>query len=123
MRAQPVWSNRNRQSQPSSQPQQQSKPVNERFTRDTEVKKHAKKIKSEQGDKTAGYFLYAMRPYAAPGEISHIESLLMLRAERDPAQDRSAAKQSNMNMLGLLMKLMQSGQKPDPAILMRMMSG
>ena len=81
----------------------------------------ARKIKTEQGEKYAGYFLYAVRPYVAPGEISHIESTLSLHAEQNPDVPKSQ-KGGNMNMLKLLMQFMQ-GKSPDPMSLLRMMSG
>lgn len=110
------------QQQFSQQYSQQNVQQNKR-TSETEVMLLARKIKNEQGDKTAGHFLYAMKPYAAPGEINHIESLLDIRAERDPAQNASQQGKGNMNMMQLLLRLMQQGGKPDPMSLMRMMSG
>jgi len=124
---QQMWGNQRTQSrqqpsqgnvqQRSSAPQSVDRPKGE-----TEVMQLARKIKQEQGDKSAGYFLYAMRPYAAPGEITHIESRLSIHAEQDPTQAKRQ-QPGNMNMLSLLMRMMQGGQKPDPATLMRMMNG
>lgn len=82
----------------------------------------ARKIKSEQGEKSAGYFLYAMRPFVAPHEIAHIESVLNVRSERDMREQESKAQSqgNNMNMMQLMMQLMR-GKSPDPMSLMKMM--
>ena len=123
---QPMWGQRQAQNRPPMQNAQnnnQRQVTQQNVNRpkdETEVMQLARKIKQEQGDKTAGYFLHAMRPYTAPGEITHIESRLSIHAEQDPAQTKKS-QPGNMNMLSLLMRIMQSGSKPDPATLMRMM--
>ena len=119
-----MWQNPQRTQQSRQNGQGNMQAVSQSVNRprgETEVMQLARKIKTEQGDKSAGYFLYAMKPYAAPGEISHIESILQLHAERDPSQSRQQAQGGNMNMLQLLMRMMQGG-KPDPMTLMRMMN-
>ncbi len=92
--------------------------------RETEVMQLARKIKAEQGAKTAGCFLFAMKPYTAPNEIAHIERELNIRCECEraqPAQQGSQNPFGNTGMMQLMMNLMRGG-KPDPAMLFKLMN-
>lgn len=89
--------------------------------KETEVMMLARKIKKEQGALTAGYFLYAIKPFVAPNEISFIERELQIKCECDPKMRKT--QQSNTGsspMLQVLMNMMRGG-KADPAALMKMM--
>lgn len=87
---------------------------------DTPIMQLTRKIKCEQGEKSAGYFLYAVGPFVAPQEIAHIEQSLGIRSERGPHSERKVSPPPANNMMQMLMSMMM-GNKPDPASLMRMM--
>ena len=132
MHNQPMQQNNNMLRNPpqsqASMPQQNAQRQNQQHNtpqkaaNETAAMQLARKIKSEQGDKAAGYFLYAIRQFIAPHEISHIEYVLHIKSERDPRETENKNPQQNngANMLQLLMNTMQGG-KPDPMSIMRMM--
>lgn len=97
--------------------------------RDTEVMQLARKIKAEQGSRTAGYFLFAMKPFVAPNEIMFIERELNVRCERDPkyfqqhnVNGRQQNNGFNPQFMQMMMNMIRSGGKIDPMTFIKMMN-
>ena len=81
--------------------------------RETEVMQLARKIKAEQGAKTAGCFLFAMKPFTAPNEIAHIERELNIRCECERAQPTQQGSQNGQRWYS---RRMGRGARTEPKV-------